>query len=220
MSTNFVVAEEEILEERCIKRCLDACESTSYTVSTSYNLLTTNNTLPAFVNYLNIERGRNFSANQVLRNVLAVQVGYPELIVETMASTQAQSVSSFLGDIGGQLGLFAGISLITFIELLEYPFLKVAHIISKRRGAKRSYPIGNTLNRYRSRTFGLSVSANVHTDSPIDSKMAAYIGTNKIINKDVTSVVEQNEEMPATPMKSISLSTIDSSLDANNSDAA
>ena len=76
-----------------------------------------------------------FSANAIgisllfRNNIVMTQIGFAQLSVETMASSPAQTVSGFLSDLGGQLGLFAGISVITICELLEYPFVKLWSIV-------------------------------------------------------------------------------------------
>ncbi|XP_018886625.2 acid-sensing ion channel 3 isoform X3 [Gorilla gorilla gorilla] len=62
-----------------------------------------------------------FEAILVLReNVLALDIFFEALNYETVEQKKAYEMSELLGDIGGQMGLFIGASLLTILEILDY----------------------------------------------------------------------------------------------------
>ncbi|XP_059567460.1 acid-sensing ion channel 3 isoform X3 [Myotis daubentonii] len=53
-------------------------------------------------------------------NVLVLDIFFEALNYETVEQKKAYEVSELLGDIGGQMGLFIGASLLTILEILDY----------------------------------------------------------------------------------------------------
>lgn len=51
-----------------------------------------------------------------------IEINYSDLNYKITQQQKAVSVPELLADVGGQLGLFCGASLITIIEIIEYFF--------------------------------------------------------------------------------------------------
>lgn len=85
--------------------CLPSCNSTFYQLTSSYS------SFPA-----------NFFATEGLvdpgNNLLTANIFYESLSITEQVTSSSYDVVSLLSDIGGQLGLFLGISIISLIEFL------------------------------------------------------------------------------------------------------
>ncbi|ELK27529.1 Amiloride-sensitive cation channel 3 [Myotis davidii] len=63
---------------------------------------------------------RERAPGRVQENVLVLDIFFEALNYETVEQKKAYEVSELLGDIGGQMGLFIGASLLTILEILDY----------------------------------------------------------------------------------------------------
>ncbi|KAK7938991.1 hypothetical protein WMY93_002317 [Mugilogobius chulae] len=57
-----------------------------------------------------------------LDNILVLDVFFEALNYETIEQKKAYEVAGLLGDIGGQMGLFIGASILTILELFDYAY--------------------------------------------------------------------------------------------------
>ncbi|ERE66888.1 acid-sensing ion channel 3 isoform X1 [Cricetulus griseus] len=62
----------------------------------------------------------NRSETYIAENVLVLDIFFEALNYEAVEQKAAYEVSELLGDIGGQMGLFIGASLLTILEILDY----------------------------------------------------------------------------------------------------
>ncbi|XP_055990787.1 acid-sensing ion channel 3 [Sorex fumeus] len=67
-----------------------------------------------------LARKFNRSEAYIAENVLVLDIFFEALNYETVEQMKAYEVSELLGDIGGQMGLFIGASLLTILEILDY----------------------------------------------------------------------------------------------------
>uniref|UniRef100_A0A8C9Q899 Acid sensing ion channel subunit 3 n=1 Tax=Spermophilus dauricus TaxID=99837 RepID=A0A8C9Q899_SPEDA len=67
-----------------------------------------------------LARKYNRSEAYIAENVLILDIFFEALNFETVEQKKAYEVSELLGDIGGQMGLFIGASLLTILEILDY----------------------------------------------------------------------------------------------------
>lgn len=91
--------------------CPTACVSTDYITSTSYSSLPANYITDSLEDLFGVLHVEN-----VLADIVGVNVYFETLNVETFTTNSAYSVVALLSDIGGQLGLFLGISVISMME--------------------------------------------------------------------------------------------------------
>nr|XP_025147602.1 acid-sensing ion channel 3 isoform X2 [Bubalus bubalis] len=94
-------------------RCPNPCASTRYAKELSMVRMPSR---PA-ARYL--ARKHNRSEAYILENVLVLDI-FEALNYETVEQKKAYEMSELLGDIGGQMGLFIGASLLTILEILDY----------------------------------------------------------------------------------------------------
>ncbi|KAJ7322153.1 hypothetical protein JRQ81_018440 [Phrynocephalus forsythii] len=62
----------------------------------------------------------NRSEQYIMENLLVLDIFFETLNYETIEQRKAYEVAGLLGDIGGQMGLFIGASLLTILEIFDY----------------------------------------------------------------------------------------------------
>ena len=102
------VIEQYAAAESC--DCPTACEYTVYDISTSYSAFPSESVADEFA------RERNTTTSQISKNYLGVEIYFESLNVEREVTEDAYSVVALLSDIGGQLALFVGVSVISVLE--------------------------------------------------------------------------------------------------------
>lgn len=87
------------------------------------------------------EELKNISNVEVRQNVAKVRINYDIILNETVEETKTQTLAGLFADIGGQFGLWAGISFISIIEVIgELGFLRM---VPRLWGDRRMYGIGS-----------------------------------------------------------------------------
>jgi hypothetical protein len=85
----------------------------------------------AYSNIFNQSARSSFHEISAQTPTVRVNVNYYRMVYQVISQPLAMSFDSFLGSIGGQLGLFLGISFLSFIELVELAldliFLRIKH---------------------------------------------------------------------------------------------
>ena len=81
-----------------------------------------------------IKKKKGQDIDYIRRNLLELKVFFRSFNVETVEQLRSYTLSSFVADIGGQMGLFLGASLITLSEFLEFI---VTSIYTKCRPQKK-----------------------------------------------------------------------------------
>ena len=92
--------------------CPSACETQHYATTTSYS------TLPALYTQDVLESLLDASLDEVREDAISVNVYFESQNVETFTTSFSYSVVALLSDIGGQLGLFLGVSVISVMEFV------------------------------------------------------------------------------------------------------
>ncbi|NXE99934.1 ASIC2 protein, partial [Menura novaehollandiae] len=67
-----------------------------------------------------LEKKFNKSEKYISENILVLDIFFEALNYETIEQKKAYEVAALLGDIGGQMGLFLGASILTILELFDY----------------------------------------------------------------------------------------------------
>lgn len=119
-------------ELNCSSSCPPPCRQEEFKVSTSYAVWPSER----YEDYYQAElekRGKFVWADvgSYRKNVLKVQVFYEELNVETITEERSYELADFASDIGGQLGLWIGFSVLTIAEFLEF-FALLCFLVVKK----------------------------------------------------------------------------------------
>uniref|UniRef100_A0A8D0BCK1 Bile acid-sensitive ion channel n=1 Tax=Salvator merianae TaxID=96440 RepID=A0A8D0BCK1_SALMN len=96
--------------------CPVPCEETDYPITISYSTFASDNALK-FIS-TKLKKPPDYIRN----NLVYIDIKYHDLNYKMTRQQKALSVSELLADVGGQLGLFCGASIITIIEIVEYLF--------------------------------------------------------------------------------------------------
>ncbi|XP_065739780.1 acid-sensing ion channel 3 isoform X1 [Phocoena phocoena] len=98
----------------------DACTCPNPCASTRYAKELSMVRMPSRAATRYLARKHNRSEAYIAENVLMLDIFFEALNYETVEQKKAYEVSELLGDIGGQMGLFIGASLLTVLEILDY----------------------------------------------------------------------------------------------------
>ncbi|XP_033116228.1 acid-sensing ion channel 5-like [Anneissia japonica] len=115
---------------RC--ECYLDCKDISYETKLSYA------NIPSYSISNGTQEAYNESAEFLKDNVVMLDVYYPVITKQVYKQTKAMTFSALLSDIGGQLGLFVGVSIITVVEITEYLALKMGRCMDGKRGQRRN----------------------------------------------------------------------------------
>ncbi|XP_042524340.1 acid-sensing ion channel 5 [Dipodomys spectabilis] len=96
--------------------CPVSCEETEYPATISYSTFPSQNGLRF------LSKKLNQSQEYIGENLVNIEINYSDLNYKITQQQKAVSVPELLADLGGQLGLFCGASMITIIEIIEYAF--------------------------------------------------------------------------------------------------
>ncbi|XP_004471710.1 acid-sensing ion channel 5 [Dasypus novemcinctus] len=94
--------------------CPVPCEETEYPATISYS------TFPSQKALKYLSKKLNQSQDYIRENLVHIEINYSDLNYKITQQQKAVSVPELLADVGGQLGLFCGASMITIIEIIEY----------------------------------------------------------------------------------------------------
>ena len=105
--------------DECIQLCPSECNSISYSVSTSFSSLNVND---QFLNMI-----KNYFKNSwpvltledIRKNYYYLNIYYSDLKYTNISEKPMSSIFDIVSNIGGILGLFIGISFLSFAEILE-----------------------------------------------------------------------------------------------------
>ncbi|RNA27956.1 acid-sensing ion channel 1 isoform X2 [Brachionus plicatilis] len=103
-------------------QCPLECDSYSFQLTTSssrYPTLYYRNYLSEQTNILS-RFPEGTKKNEITKSTVLINVFYDDLATTYTTETAAVSPVALLGNIGGNLGLFIGISLLTFVEIIEF----------------------------------------------------------------------------------------------------
>ncbi|XP_063141724.1 acid-sensing ion channel 3 isoform X2 [Rattus norvegicus] len=99
-------------KDTCV--CPNPCATTRYAKELSMVRI------PSRASARYLARKYNRSESYITENVLVLDIFFEALNYEAVEQKAAYEVSELLGDIGGQMGLFIGASLLTILEILDY----------------------------------------------------------------------------------------------------
>ncbi|PFX34951.1 Amiloride-sensitive sodium channel subunit beta [Stylophora pistillata] len=123
----------------CTTSCPPPCREEGYKMSSSFALWPSEKYEPIYEEALQKEHKILFTkiGSSHRKNVCKLQVFYEELNLEMITEQRSYEIEDFVSDIGGQLGLWIGFSVLTAAEFLEL-FMLIFHAVLKSCGAKKT----------------------------------------------------------------------------------
>ena len=122
--------------------CSPACTTTSYRTSVSYAQYPADNSAGFIASLLNA------TPDAILRDSVAVNVYFEDIMVTVSTTVYSYSFSAFLSDLGGQLGLFLGASVISMLEFFFFLVDEVGQLCASEKTGKFSKWIEDCLDKY------------------------------------------------------------------------
>ncbi|XP_072569123.1 acid-sensing ion channel 1-like isoform X2 [Paramormyrops kingsleyae] len=101
--------------------CETPCNTTRYSKELSFVKI------PSKASAKYLAKKFNRSQQYIADNMLVLDIFFEALNYETIEQKKAYEVAGLLGDIGGQMGLFIGASILTILELFDYLYEVVKH---------------------------------------------------------------------------------------------
>lgn len=116
----------------CSSSCPPPCSQEEFKISTSLAVWPSENYEVFYQDELE-KRGKFVWSDfdSLRKNVLKVQIFFEELNVEMIKEQKSYGIADFASDIGGQLGLWIGFSVLTIAEFIEFFMLLFAHLVKK-----------------------------------------------------------------------------------------
>lgn len=133
--SNFSITNIEYL---CQSSCPIECETITYELSSYQAQFPTD----SYLEYLMVDEisksffPQNITVNSeiedfVSKSFLRLIINYDELFYTTITDSAAITLGPLLGNIGGQLGLFIGLSVLSFVEIFEF-FIETIRVLYKQ----------------------------------------------------------------------------------------
>lgn len=160
---NFLVAEDNVA---CV--CDTPCDVVRYSKEQSSLLLPSEQA----IDYMSWKY--NKTPPYVKRNFAKLNVYFEALNYETVEQKKAYEVPGLLGDIGGQMGLFIGASILTILELFDYVYEVIKEkswgkTLRKRKKEKEIATARAIIEEYRQKNAFLESNNDLRSDTD-DSK--------------------------------------------------
>ncbi|XP_042310059.1 acid-sensing ion channel 1 isoform X3 [Sceloporus undulatus] len=86
----------------------------------------------------------NKSEQYIGENILVLDIFFEALNYETIEQKKAYEVAGLLGDIGGQMGLFIGASILTVLELFDYAYEVIKFRLCRRGKCQKKHKGNNS----------------------------------------------------------------------------
>jgi hypothetical protein len=108
-------------DEKCPKYCPLECDSMSYVINSYTEQIALNGNI-SLNSKIKIDSDDFSTYEELKKNYFAIRVYYNELKYTLISEEPKTEIFNFISDIGGILGLFLGISFLSFIEIFEIIF--------------------------------------------------------------------------------------------------
>ncbi|XP_077868068.1 acid-sensing ion channel 1-like [Saccoglossus kowalevskii] len=120
--------------------CPVPCNHTTYPTTMSYANFPSKSVASSMAQLFNI------SAEYASENYVAVDIFYGRMSYQLSKQTYAMTASALVSDIGGQMGLFLGASVITLMEIAEYIGNKMKHLFCFKKKKTRANNSSNAIH--------------------------------------------------------------------------
>lgn len=128
----------------CSASCPDRCLETLYTATAGRQLWPSVASASTILDVVrSAKQDTSITPEYLAQNMMSVRVFPPTTEYQVVTTVRAYSFESMLGEVGGNTGLWAGMSALTIVEILEFVMLALsAWLCSRggccRRGGKRA----------------------------------------------------------------------------------
>jgi len=119
---------KEQLKE-CSQFCPQECDSMSYIISKYIEIFPTNGQLKNIPNESDLAKFETFE--NIANHYIRLYIYYKDLKYTLISENAKTEPFNFVSNIGGILGLFLGISFLSFIEILEVIYEIISYLITK-----------------------------------------------------------------------------------------
>ncbi|XP_032875450.1 acid-sensing ion channel 1-like [Amblyraja radiata] len=104
----------------------------------------------------------NKTEQYIAENILVLDIFFEALNFETIEQKKAYEIAGLLGDIGGQMGLFIGASILTILEIFDYIYEVFKDKIARCRNGSKSHSDNlSTCDTLRSQSDSLGFTPNM-----------------------------------------------------------
>lgn len=116
----------------CSQSCPPPCKESTFKFTTSYSLWPTTSSEKFYRAKLKARNKEvDGESDDFRKHILKVNVFFEELNYEVISEDPAYELPSFMSDLGGSLGLWIGMSVLTFAEILEL-ILLVCYTLARK----------------------------------------------------------------------------------------
>ncbi|XP_032222094.2 acid-sensing ion channel 1B [Nematostella vectensis] len=106
-------------EENKLDQCPVACNSVEYSAQLSYARFPANNYAKMLAKEYGLKGSDEENRRYLRDNLIEIKIYYEDLTYFDVQQVPSYDLYSLLGDVGGQIGLFLGASLLTVVEYLD-----------------------------------------------------------------------------------------------------
>jgi hypothetical protein len=119
----YTLFKNNTIDDSCMKQCPLECESIKYDVLLSNNVVLSKQSYELFKSsidhFVNTNNEFNLTYEEIKQRYLFLNIYYSELSFIKISESPKTSIIDLLSNLGGTLGLYVGISFLSFIEIVE-----------------------------------------------------------------------------------------------------
>ena len=125
------------IRDNCLSLCPKECNSTEYKFTMSFSKFANDEYLSLIKNnayLIKALKNKNITIDDLKNNLIQLNVYYETMAYTVITEKTTMDIVSLLSSIGGTLSLFLGLSILSFVEILE--FLVQTILIIKKKNNK------------------------------------------------------------------------------------
>ena len=135
---------DAVLYNECLKYCPQECELTEYKISTFMTAFPSDEYARLILRHFNenkSERNKISSVKGLRKSIISLNIYFDSKELTEIKERPTNSVEVLLANLGGQLGLFVGLDVLSLVELFEFIF--VANFLAFGKGFKNKIKTQN-----------------------------------------------------------------------------
>lgn len=109
----------------CLEKCPEECDQIEFKVFQHFSHYPNDAYASSKLKTQTLLLANNLSVDEIKQSVAMLNINYQSMVTSVIQEVPAMLFPELLSNLGGQLGLFLGISLLSFVELLEFGFVLV-----------------------------------------------------------------------------------------------